>query len=96
MVELFFLGTPSEMKNRLLGKYLVVDAENRSMLGSQIERFKPEITEEGKFKIYFEQQTPQQILTQIKMPLTCMEIHTPSLEEAYMNLIENKTEEGVD
>jgi len=63
------------------------------MLSSQIERFKPEITEEGKFKIYFEQQTPQQILAQIKMPLTCMELHTPTLEEAYMNLIENKPEE---
>jgi ABC-2 type transport system ATP-binding protein len=92
--QIIFLGTPSEMKNRLLGKYLVLDAENRGMLSSQIEQFKPKITEDGKFKIYFEQQTPQQILAQIKMPLTCMELHTPTLEEAYMNLIENKTEEA--
>jgi ABC-2 type transport system ATP-binding protein len=91
--EIIFLGTPSEMKNRLLGKYLVLDAENRGMLGSHIGNFKPEITQDGKFKVHFEQQTPQQILAQIKIPLTCMEIHTPSLEEAYMDLIENKTEE---
>jgi len=91
--QIIFLGTPSEVKNRLLGKFLVLDAEDRGMLSSQIERFKPEITEDGKFKIYFEQQTPQQILAQIKMPLTCMELHTPTLEEAYMNLIENKPEE---
>ena len=91
--QIIFLGTPSEMKNRLLGKYLIVDAENRGMLSTQIDRFKPEITEDGKFKIYFEQQTPQQILAQIKMPLICMELHTPTLEEAYMNLIENKTED---
>jgi len=91
--QIIFLGAPSEMKNRLLGKYLVLDAEDRGMLSSQIERFKPEITKEGKFKIYFEQQTPQQILAQIKMPLICMELHTPTLEEAYMNLIENKTED---
>ena len=35
--QIIFLGTPSEMKNRLLGKYLVLDAENRGMLSSQIE-----------------------------------------------------------
>jgi hypothetical protein len=49
---------------------------------------------DGKVKIYFEEQTPQKILEQIKMPLTCMELHTPTLEEAYMDLIENKTEEA--
>ena len=92
--QIIFLGAPNEMKNRLLGKYLVLDAENRSMLHSQIANFKSEITADGKVRIYFEEQTPQQILAQIKMPLTCMELHTPTLEEAYMDLIENKTEEG--
>jgi ABC-2 type transport system ATP-binding protein len=92
--QIIFLGTPSEMKNRLLGKYLVIDAENRSLLSSQIEQFKSEITHDGKFKVHFEQQTPQQILNQIKTPLTCMELHTPTLEDAYMDLIENKTEEA--
>jgi ABC-2 type transport system ATP-binding protein len=91
--QIVFLGTPSEMKNLLLGKYLVLDAENRSMLGSQIAPFKSEITQDGKFKVYFDQQTPQQILAQIKTPLTCMELHTPTLEDAYMDLIENKTYE---
>ena len=91
--QIIFLGTPSEMKNRLLSKYLVLDAENRSMLHSQIANFKSETTVDGKIKIYFEEQTPQKILAQIKMPLTCMELHTPTLEEAYMDLIENKTQE---
>jgi ABC-2 type transport system ATP-binding protein len=91
--QIIFLGTPSEMKNRLLSKYLIVDAENRKMLGFQIESFKPEITEDGKFKVYFEQQTPQHILAQIKTPLTCMELHIPTLEEAYMDLVENKIQE---
>jgi ABC-2 type transport system ATP-binding protein len=91
--QIIFLGTPSEMKNRLLGKYLVLDAENRSMLHSQIANLNSETTVDGKVKIYFEEQTPQKILAQIKMPLTCIELHTPTLEEAYMNLIENKTQE---
>ena len=91
--QIIFLGTPSEMKNRLLGKYLVLDAENRSMLHSQIANLNSETTADGKLKIYFEEQTPQKILAQIKMPLTYMELHTPTLEEAYMNLIESKTQE---
>jgi ABC-2 type transport system ATP-binding protein len=91
--QIIFLGTPSEMKNRLLGKYLVLDAENRSMLHSQIANLNSQTTADGKLKIYFEEQTPQKILAQIKMPLTYMELHTPTLEEAYMNLIESKTQE---
>ncbi len=91
--KIIFLGTPSEMKNSLLGNYLVLDAENRSMLHSQISNLKSETTVDGKVKIYFEEQTPQKILAQINMPLTCMELHKPTLEEAYMNLIENKTQE---
>jgi ABC-2 type transport system ATP-binding protein len=92
--QIVFLGTPCEMKNRLLNKYLVLDAENRGMLSSQIQQFKPESTNDGKFKVYFEQQTPQLILAQIKTPLNFLELHTPTLEEAYMNLIENKTQEA--
>ena len=91
--QIVFLGTPSEMKNRLLGKYIVLDAENRSMLCSQIANFKSETTVDDKIKIYFMDQTPQKILAQINMPLTCMELHTPTLEEAYMDLIENETQE---
>ncbi|MGA2385127.1 MAG: ABC transporter ATP-binding protein [Candidatus Bathyarchaeia archaeon] len=91
--QIVFLGTPAEMKNRLMEKYLLLDADNRSDLCSQLEPFKPETTEDGKFKVCFEQQTPQQILSQIKTPLSLMELHMPTLEEAYMNLIENNTEE---
>ncbi len=91
--QIIFLGTPSEMKNRLLDRYLVLDAENRSMLHSQIANFKSETAVDGKIKIYFEEQTPQKILAQINIPLTRMELHTPTLEEAYMDLIQNKTQE---
>jgi ABC-2 type transport system ATP-binding protein len=81
------------MKNRLLNKYLLLDSENRDMLCAQIQQFKPESTDDGKFKVYFEQQTPQLILAQIKTTLNFLELHTPTLEEAYMKLIENKTQE---
>jgi ABC-2 type transport system ATP-binding protein len=92
--QIAFLGTPTEMKNRLIEKYILLDADNRSALRSQLEPFNPEITEDGKFKVHFEQQTPQQILFQIKTPLSLMELHTPTVEEAYMDLVENKTEEA--
>jgi ABC-2 type transport system ATP-binding protein len=91
--QIVFLGTPTEMKNRLIDKYLLLDSENRNALRSQLESFKPDITEDGKFKVHFEQQTPQQILCQIKTPLSLMELHTPTLEEAYMDLVADKNEE---
>lgn len=86
--QIVFLGTPTEMKNRLMDNFLLLDAENRSLLSSELKPFETEITEEGKFKVHFNEQTPQHILSQIKTPLVQLEIHTPTLEEAYMNLID--------
>ena len=65
------------------------------MLRFQLGAWENETTQDGKSKVYFEQQTPQHILAQIKTPLNYMELHTPTLEEAYMDLIENKTEEAM-
>lgn len=90
--KIVFLGTPAQMKNRLIDKYILLDADNRAALGSQLEQFKPEVTDDGKFKIRFDEKTPQQLLGMIKTPLSLMEIHTPTLEDAYMNLVEEKKE----
>jgi ABC-2 type transport system ATP-binding protein len=91
--QIVFLGTPTEMKNRLMDNFLLLDAENRTSLGLELEPFKAETTQEGKFKVHFEEQTPQQILSQIKTPLSLMEIHRPTLEEAYMDLVAEKNGE---
>ena len=93
--QIAFLGTPAEMKNRLMDNYLLLDAENRSLLASELRPFKTEITPDGKFKVHFDEQTPQHIFSQIKTSLLQLEIHTPSLEEAYMNLIDSKNLEAV-
>jgi len=92
--KIAFLGTPAEMKNRLMDNFLLLDAGNRSLLASELRSFKTEITPEGKFKVHFDEQTPQHIFSQIKTPLSQLEIHTPSLEEAYMNLIDAKNMEN--
>ena len=91
--KIIFLGTPTEMKNRLIDKYLLLDAENRIALRSQLEPFKPEVTSEGKFKVHFDGQTPQQVLSQIKTHLSFLEVHLPTLEDAYIDLVGYKNEE---
>ena len=92
--KIVFLGTPAEMKNCLMDNFLLLDAENRSLLASELRPFKTKITPEGKFKVHFDEQTPQHIFSQIKTPLLQLEIHTPSLEEAYMNLVDVKNLEA--
>jgi len=92
--KIAFLGTPAEMKNCLMDNFLLLDAENRSLLASELRPFKTKITPEGKFKVHFDEQTPQHIFSQIKTPLLQLEIHTPSLEEAYMNLVDAKNLEA--
>lgn len=92
--KLLFTGTPEEMKDLMTDKYILVDAEDRSSLHADLASFAPEVTEDGCLKVRFSDRTPQAILSQVKVPLSMMRLHTPSLEEAYVDLVSNGGSEG--
>lgn len=87
------LGTPRQIKEDLVQHYLFVDAESREQLRNELNQHNLEYHEDQGFKIILNGKSIQQIIQSIKTPLTEIKTHTPSLEEAYLSIIEDNGEE---
>jgi ABC-2 type transport system ATP-binding protein len=81
-------ATPQQLKQRLLDRYVLVDAPDH-------ERLKAELTSRGihfstngdGFKIAYAGPTPQAVISRLETPLSLLQIYEPSLEEAYVHLL---------
>lgn len=81
-------GTPTEIKNQLLDTYVEVDAKSRPKLETELTKLKLPVVGSGPFKIDIAKNRPaQKIIQQIQTPLTHLEIHDPSLEDAYIEIV---------
>ncbi|MDQ3099127.1 MAG: ABC transporter ATP-binding protein [bacterium] len=84
------LGTPYSIKHDLTTEYIVVDADDRLKLRIEVEAIGLKLSEEGPFHIHLNGHTSQQVIQAIHVPLSVLRIHSPSLEEAYLNIVEEK------
>ena len=84
-------GSPKQIKDQLTEKHMTVDAENRNKLAKELKTFKLKISGDGPFDIILNGTKPQDIVQNIKTPLTLLEIKTPTLEQAYIEIIGNNT-----
>jgi ABC-2 type transport system ATP-binding protein len=86
-------GTPAEVKANLIDEYLMIDAENRKMLRSELKKTGITFTETSLFKIGLNGQTAHSILKAIETPLTVVQMHLPSLEDAYLAIVDKEENE---
>lgn len=84
------LGTPDSIKHELTTEYIIVDAEDRLKLRIEVEAMGLKLEEQGPFNIKLNGHTAQQVIRGINVPLSVLKIHSPSLEEAYLNVVEEK------
>lgn len=89
------LGTPTKLKSDLIQKYVLLDAKDRNKLKKELFKNKLDFFEENPFKIAVNGITAQEIISHIKTPLSVLDIHNPTLEEAYLDIVEKKQEKGV-
>jgi ABC-2 type transport system ATP-binding protein len=82
-------GTPNKIKKELTVQTLILDAENRERLIKELKNKKIEIEGDGPFKINLTGKNPQKLIQSIKTPLSHLDIHNPTLEEAYIQLVSN-------
>ncbi|MDR1353930.1 MAG: ATP-binding cassette domain-containing protein [Oscillospiraceae bacterium] len=84
-------ASPQEMKNSLLKKTLILDAQNRESLIVELREggVQPQISEK-QIAVPFNEATPMGILGKLKTPLTVMRTVEPTLEDAYVSLITEK------
>jgi ABC-2 type transport system ATP-binding protein len=84
-------GTPDEVKADLVETYLLIDAEDRVALRVELNKLDISFTETPLFKISLNgRRTGHRILKSIDTPLTVLKTHNPSLEDAYLAIVEEE------
>ena len=87
------LNTPDEMKRNLLRQELIVDAADRDALKAELSALDLHYKANGQIVVPLRGRTAQELIAKIKTPLSILKIHDPSLEDAYVELL-NKANEG--
>jgi ABC-2 type transport system ATP-binding protein len=81
-------GSPLEIKTQLIERFMIVDAKNRKNLVKEIKKFKVKVKGKGPYKLILNGSQPQEIIQKVSTPLSLLEIHNPTLEQAYVEIIE--------
>ena len=85
-------GSPTEIKEALIENYILVDTSHRPALARELNRLRYRFTGTGPFKIDLGKKSAQEVIKHIDTPLTTMDIHSPTLEDAYVEIITNHHE----
>lgn len=82
------LGTPRKIKQDLIENYILLGASDMNGLKNELDRLRiPYELLETVYKVPVTNHSVQQIIHAIQTPLTIVETHTPTLEEAYLSII---------
>jgi ABC-2 type transport system ATP-binding protein len=81
-------GTPAQLKAQMTEDYLLIDAADRQALCGELQRTGLAFTEvQGLIRVDASGERIHQILKAIDTPLTVVQTHTPTLEDAYLQII---------
>ncbi|GCE05855.1 ATP-binding cassette domain-containing protein [Dictyobacter aurantiacus] len=80
-------GTPAQVKAELVEEYVLLDADDRASLLAELRRLDLSVGEQVPFKVSLAHDRLHSVLKAIETPLTLIETHLPSLEDAYMEII---------
>jgi ABC-2 type transport system ATP-binding protein len=82
-------GTPDQVKAQLIQEYVLVDAADRGRLRDELAALQLVYSQTPPFKITLNGHSAHQILKAIQTPLTVVKTHTPTLEDAYLEIVRN-------
>ena len=81
-------GTPAQVKAELIEEYLLIDAADRAQLRTELTRLKIPFLETPQFRIYLDGEfNAHQVIKSIDTPLTLVKTHSPTLEDAYLEIV---------
>lgn len=81
------LGTPAKIKSQLITEFVTIDAKDREALKKELEKSKHKKEGEGPFKVYMKKDEVQGFIKSLHADLSQLAIHTPTLEDAYLEII---------
>jgi ABC-2 type transport system ATP-binding protein len=83
-------GTPAQVKAELVEEYLLLDAEDRDQLRTELTQKAIPFSETPRFKVPLEDgRSAQATIKAIDTPLTLLQTRTPSLEDAYLSIVDH-------
>ena len=85
--KIISIGTPSDLKKNLVSKYILIDANDRKELIAELESKKIKYQVNDYVKLPLEKKSAQQLIKAIETKLNHIEVHTPTLEQAYLEII---------
>ena len=82
-------GSVQQVKANLIEHYLLIDAHDRDNLRAELKRKRIEFSETPLIKISLTERSAQEIIKAIDTPLTLVKTHIPTLEDAYLEIMEH-------
>jgi ABC-2 type transport system ATP-binding protein len=88
------IGTPDELKRRLLERAVLMDATDRPALERELRAMGLAAATDpsGLLRVPYTDATAQSLIARISTPLAVLRVHEPSLEEAYVALLRQPEE----
>ena len=80
-------GTPDDLKRDLVEEYVLVDAADRASLRDELARLGYPTATGPPFRVDLNGHTVHALLRSIETPLSLVKTHTPSLEDAYLEIV---------
>jgi ABC-2 type transport system ATP-binding protein len=82
------LGTPTEVKAELVEEYVLLDGPDRAALRTELDDLGVSFVEVPAFRIAMPAAEAQRLVRSIRSPLTTIHTHNPSLEDAYLAIVD--------
>jgi ABC-2 type transport system ATP-binding protein len=82
--------TPEKVKASLVENYILIDAADRAALRAELQGRGIAFAETRQFKINLNGMGIHPLLKTISTPLTMVQIHTPTVEDAYLSILERE------
>jgi ABC-2 type transport system ATP-binding protein len=80
-------GTPEQVKSDLVEEYLVLDADDPGRLREELSRLGLPHSDRAPFRVELEGNTVQAVIKSIETPLTVVQTHLPTVEDAYLAIV---------
>lgn len=87
-------GTPNQIKKNLVTEYLLIDSEDRKKLMKELQQKQIEFSEGDTIMIVLKNKSVQEIIQSITTKLNTIRVHAPTLEEAYLEIINKNNNEN--
>ena len=88
-------GTPEKIKQTLVENYLLIDSPDRNKLKKELQEKKIKFLENGQIKVPLTKFKAQEVIKKIDTELSVMQIHAPTLEEAYVEIIASSLKNSI-